>query len=80
METKATAIVLFADRLEGWEVNGKSGIKAYLRTMTEKHYGVLFEYGFILCFCCGGYVDPEDYIIIEYCDWDKVDETLLKNY
>ena len=64
MESKAIAIVLFADRLKG----------------TEKHYGVLFENGFILCFCCGGYIDPEDYIIIEYCDWDKVDETLLKNY
>ncbi len=57
-------VVLFADPLEG----------------TEKHYGVLFENGFILCFCCGGYIEPEDYIIIEHCDWNKVDETLLKNY
>jgi len=62
MESKAIDVVLFADRLEG----------------TEKHYGVLFENGFILCFCCGGYIDPEDYIIIEYCDWDKVDETLRR--
>jgi len=64
MEFKAKEVVLFADPLEG----------------TEKHYGVLFENGFILCFCCGGYIEPEDYIIIEHCDWDKVDKTLLKNY
>jgi len=63
METKATGVVLFTDRLEG----------------TEKHYGVLFENGFILCFCCGGYIKPEDYIIVKYCDWNNIDETLL-NY
>ena len=64
MESKATGVVLFSDRLKG----------------TEKHYGILFENGFIFCFCCGGYIEPEDYIIVEYCDLDKVDETLLKNY
>ena len=64
METKATGVVLFVDCLEG----------------TEKHYGILFENNFILCFCCGGYIEPEDYIIIEHCDWNNVDETLLKNY
>jgi len=65
METKATEVVLFADTLE---------------ENAEKHYGILFENGFILCFCCGGYIEPGDYIIIEHCDWDNVDETLLKNY
>ena len=65
MESKAIKVVLFADTLE---------------ENAEKHYGILFENGFILCFCCGGYIEPEDYIIIEYCDLDKVDETLLKNY
>jgi len=64
MQTWAKEIVVFTDTLE----------------KTEKHYGVLFANGFILCFCCGGYIEPEDYIIIEHCDWDKVDETLLKNY
>jgi len=64
MESKATGVVLFADCLEG----------------TKKHYGILFENGFILCFCCGSYIEPGGFIIIEYCDWDKVDETLLKNY
>ena len=64
MGSKATEVVLFADCLEG----------------TEKHYGVLFENGFILCFCCGGYIEPEDYIIIEHCDWNNINETLLKNY
>ena len=39
METKATEVVLFADTLE---------------ENAEKHYGILFENGFILCFCCGG--------------------------
>jgi hypothetical protein len=63
METKATEVVLFADTLE---------------ENAEKHYGILFENGFILCFCCGGYIEPGDYIIIEHCDWDKVDETLRR--
>ena len=63
MESKVMDIVLFANSSD----------------VTEKHYGVLFENGFILCFCCGGYIYPEDYIIINHCDWDKVDETLLKN-
>jgi len=64
MESKAIEVVLFADCLEG----------------TEKHYGVLFENGFILCFCCGGYIEPEDYVIIENCGWNNIDETLLKNH
>lgn len=64
MESKTIKVVLFADTLE---------------ESAEKYYGILFENDLILCFCCGGYIEPEDYII-EYCDWDKVDEALLKNY
>lgn len=65
MEIKAKEIVVYADTLE---------------ENAEKHYGILFENNFILCFCCGSYIEPEDYIIIEHCGWNNIDQTLLKNY
>lgn len=47
-----------------------------MQTWAEKE----IDNGFILCFCCGGYVEPGDYIIIEHCDWNNINQTLLKNY
>lgn len=65
METKAISLVLFHDTLEDEPVN---------------HYGIFFDNGFILCLCCGGYVEPEDYEIIEdYNGFAYIDET-LKQY
>lgn len=62
---KAVCLVKFKDTLED---------HAY------EHFGILFENGFILCLCCGGYVEPEDYEIIEKFDkFAYLDET-LKNY
>lgn len=48
--------------------------------VSGRHYGILFEDGRVLCFCCGGYIEPDDYKIIERCDWNRIDETLLKDY
>lgn len=52
-----------------------------LEDNSEEHFGILFENGFILCFCCGGYVEPEDYEIIEnYNGFTYLDETLKQHY
>lgn len=46
----------------------------------EEHFGILFDNGFILCLCCGSYIEPEEYKIIEkYHGFEYLDET-LKNY
>ena len=29
------------------------------------HYGILLPSGNIICFCCGGEVEPDDYEILE---------------
>lgn len=52
-----------------------------LEDNSEEHFGILFENGFILCFCCVGYVEPEDYEIIEnYNGFAYLDETLKQHY
>lgn len=52
-----------------------------LEDNSEEHFGILFENGFILCLCCGGYVEPEDYEIIEnYNGFAYLDETLKQHY
>ena len=44
MNAKAKSLVLFVDNLED---------------DATPHYGILFDNGFILCFCCGGYIERE---------------------
>lgn len=62
----AIGLVLFRDLLE---------------EDSETHYGILFENGFILCLCCGGRVDPEDYEIIKnFNGFENLDETLKNHY
>ena len=62
---KAVSLVYFQDLLE---------------ENAPAHYGILFENGFILCLCCGGYLEPEDYEILEDFDgFAYVDDT-LKQY
>lgn len=52
-----------------------------LENDADNHYGILFENGFILCLCCGGYVEPEDYEIIEEFEgFAYLDETLKQYY
>lgn len=52
-----------------------------LEENSDEHFGLLFEDGMILCFCCGGYVEPEDYEIIEnYNGLKYLDETLKQHY
>ena len=66
MESKAKSLVRFRDTLE---------------KHADEHFGILFENGFILCLCCGGYVEPEDYEIIEsYDGFAYLDETLKEHY
>lgn len=55
--------------------------KDTLEDDSAEHFGILFDNGFVLCFCCGGYVEPDDYIIIEnYNGFDYLDEVLKNHY
>ena len=57
----------------------------YFRDLLENesppHYGILFENGFILCLCCGGYVEPKDYEIIQdFGGFAYLDDTLKAHF
>lgn len=58
METNAVELVLFKDTLED---------------VSEEHFGVLFQNGFILCLGCGGYIESEDYEIIKHYPWGYIE-------
>lgn len=63
---KAISLVYFQDTLE---------------ENSEGHYGVLFDNGNILCFCCGGIIEPDDYEILEnFNGFAYLDETLKLYY
>lgn len=65
MNENAVCLVRFIDTIE---------------ESSEEHFGILFDNGFILCLCCGSYIEPEEYKIIEkYHGFKYLDET-LKNY
>ena len=65
MNATAVSLVVFRDTLE---------------EHSDPHFGILFDNGFILCFCCGGYVEPEDYEIVEnFNGFAYLDDT-LKQY
>lgn len=41
------------------------------------HYGLLTEDGNIICLCCGGIIEPEDYKIVKvYPDWLNLDSVV----
>ena len=66
MDAIAVSLVRFRDTLE--------------ENPTD-HFGILFDNGFILCLCCGGYVEPEDYeILYDYESFEYLDETLKQHY
>ena len=66
MGENAVSLVKFRDTLED---------------NSDEHFGILFDNGFILCFCCGGYVEPEDYEIIEnYNGFAYLDSTLKEHF
>lgn len=48
---------------------------------STEHFGILFENGWILCLCCGGWLEePEDYEILEdFNGFAYLDDT-LKEY
>lgn len=63
---KAISLVLFRDNLE---------------ENAEEHYGILFDNGNVLCLCCGGIVEPDDYEIIKnFNGFAYLDETLKLHY
>lgn len=62
---RAECLVVFKDKLE---------------EDADKHFGILFENGFILCLCCGGFLEPEDYEIIEAFDGFAYVDEVLKEY
>lgn len=66
MESKAKCLVKFRDTLED---------------NADEHFGVLFENGFIMCFCCGGYLESDDYEILASFDgFAYLDDTLKEYY
>ena len=66
MDANAISLVRFKDLLE---------------ENSEEHFGILFDNGFILCFCCGGYIEPEDYEILEnFNGFAYLDNTLKEHY
>jgi hypothetical protein len=66
MGENAVSLVIFKDLLED---------------DAEEHFGILFDNRFILCFCCGGCLEPDDYEIIEnFNGFDHLDEVLKQHY
>lgn len=45
------------------------------------HFGILFDNDYILCLCCGEWLEPEDYkIIIKYENMEGLDAVLKEHY
>lgn len=66
MGENAVSLVKFRDTLE---------------ENADEHFGILFDNGFILCLCCGGVVEPEDYVILEdFKGFAYLDDTLKQYY
>lgn len=46
----------------------------------DTHLGILFENGWCLCLCCGGWLEPDEFDILEdYGGFAYVEETLMGN-
>lgn len=57
--------------------------KDNLEDNSEINAGLLLDDGNIICLCCGGIVEKEDYTIIKKCRTSYIDianEALLENY
>lgn len=64
MITNAIKVVYFCDTLEGNSI---------------PNFGILFNNKYILCLCCGSWIKPGDYEIIEEIDdFNSINETLKK--
>ena len=63
---KAESLVRFRDTLED---------------QSDELFGIIFDNGYVLCLCCGGCLEPDDYEIIEnFHGFAYVDETLKSYY
>ncbi len=66
METNAKCLIKFKDTSED---------------ESAEHFGILFDNDSVLCFCCGGYLKPGEYEIIEmFIGFDYLDQTLKEYY
>ena len=42
---------------------------------TVENYGILLPNGNVLCLCCGGELEPEDYVILREIPWTNINVT-----
>ena len=50
-------------------------------TNSPEHFGIKFDDGRVLCFCCGGWIYPGGYEILEdYKGFSYLDDTLKEYY
>lgn len=50
---------------------------------SEIHFGIMLDDGDIICMCCGGIVEEDDYEIAETFPqdyWHYADETLMEHF
>ena len=66
---------------EGFNAISLVVFKDTMEENPEEHFGILFENWGILCFCCGGHVEPGDYEIVkDYKGFSYLDDTLKMYY
>lgn len=66
---------------ENFNAIGLVVFKDTLEENPDEHFGILFENGFILCLCCGAYVELGNYEIVKnYKRLSYLDDTLKMYY
>ena len=54
--------------------------KDTLEDNAEPHFGFLLNDNTILCFCCGGIIEEDDYKIIKHFHSTKIADDMLQAY
>ena len=59
-------------------------IKFYDKVNEEIHGGILLDDGDVICGCCGGLIESDDFkedceVLEEYCTWISLDEEIIGN-
>lgn len=52
MESKGKQLIIFSDIFDDDPV---------------PQFGILFENGWVMCLCCGSYMEPDEFDILEVC-------------